>query len=191
MPLLRPSDLARTWNLHVRTVLAYVERGELSGFRTPGGHVRLRADAVRAFAEARGLPVPLAASGPRPDLEIVAALPAATDRALRKALDGTFRVRPAAPPVAALLRAASSPPLVVLLDAAEGRVLDAVAAAAALGGEPATRDVAVLAFGARSARRREELEAAGVRLALGPTDGRGLGVAAVEWLARLRAEGGA
>lgn len=190
MALLRPSDLARRWNLHVRTVLAYVERGELPAFRTPGGHVRLRGDAVRAFAEARGLPVPLAASGPRPELELVASLPPATERALRKALDTAFRLRPPVPPVAALLRAVAAPPRVLLVDVGDGRGLDALAAVEALAQTPTTRDVAVLAFGARSAKRRDELEAAGAREALGPIDGRALGAAAIALLERLVAADG-
>src|SRR5690606_19450022 len=41
MPLLRPSELARVWELHPKTVYAWIKEGKLPAIKTPGSQYRL------------------------------------------------------------------------------------------------------------------------------------------------------
>ena len=59
-PLLRPSHLARFWELHPTTVYTWIREGRLAAVRSPGAQYRLRASDVRAFCEREKLPLPLA-----------------------------------------------------------------------------------------------------------------------------------
>lgn len=56
MPLLRPSELARIWELHPKTVYLWIREGKLRALRTPGAQYRVRADDARAYCEKNHLP---------------------------------------------------------------------------------------------------------------------------------------
>lgn len=65
MALLRPSELARIWELHPKTVYVWIREGKLPAFRTPGAQYRVRTDDARAYCERNNLPpLPRAVTSP-------------------------------------------------------------------------------------------------------------------------------
>jgi excisionase family DNA binding protein len=84
MTLVRPSELARFWGLHPRTVNGWIKSGRLPGLRSPGDHFRLRVEDVRAFCAAEGRPIPPFAQEKEETLLAIGRDPA-LKRALRKA----------------------------------------------------------------------------------------------------------
>lgn len=85
MPLLRPSELARFWDLHPKTVYLWIREGKLPAFRTPGSQYRVRADDARAYCEKNNLPpLPCAVTSPGGTVAAVGK-PGASLRALAKA----------------------------------------------------------------------------------------------------------
>ncbi len=64
MPLLRPSELARMWELHPKTVYLWIREGKLPAIKTPGAQYRVRSDDARAYCEKNGLPMPRAIASP-------------------------------------------------------------------------------------------------------------------------------
>src|SRR5262249_12257591 len=85
MALLRPSELARLWELHPKTVYLWIREGKLPAFRTPGAQYRVRTDDARAYCEKNNLPpLPRAVTSP---VGTGAAIgkPSASMRALAKA----------------------------------------------------------------------------------------------------------
>lgn len=65
MPLLRPSELARIWELNPKTVILWIREGRLPAIRTPGAQYRVRTDDARDYCEKNGLPpLPLAVTSP-------------------------------------------------------------------------------------------------------------------------------
>lgn len=61
--LLRPALVAASWRVTPKTVLAWIQSGELPALRLPSGHFRLRAEEVRTFCQKKGLPLPAALHG--------------------------------------------------------------------------------------------------------------------------------
>ena len=61
MALLRPSELARFWELHPKTVYHWIREGKLPAFRTPGAQYRVRTD--DALGRVDGLEVVLDGTG--------------------------------------------------------------------------------------------------------------------------------
>ncbi len=57
---LTTNQIAQLVGVSERTVANWVDRGHLDAFRTPGGHRRIKPEALRTFLEARGLEVPRA-----------------------------------------------------------------------------------------------------------------------------------
>ena len=55
MPLLRPSELARIWELHPKTVYLWIREGKLPAIKTPGAQYRIRAGDARAYCEKNSL----------------------------------------------------------------------------------------------------------------------------------------
>jgi excisionase family DNA binding protein len=51
-------DIGRMTGTDPTTVHKWIDKGLLRGFRTPGGHRRVTADALKAFLVAHGMPVP-------------------------------------------------------------------------------------------------------------------------------------
>src|SRR5262249_34231305 len=83
--LVRPSDLARHWELHPKTVYLWIKDGRLPAVRTPGDQFRLRVSDVLAFCEPSGLRPPTHLL-PETGRVVVLARPGAAVRALRQAL---------------------------------------------------------------------------------------------------------
>lgn len=85
MPLLRPSELARIWELHPKTVYLWIREGKLPAFRTPGAQYRVRTDDARAYCEKNNLPpLPRAMTSPGGTVAAIGK-PSASLRALAKA----------------------------------------------------------------------------------------------------------
>jgi excisionase family DNA binding protein len=85
MALLRPSELARIWELHPKTVYLWIREGKLPAFRTPGAQYRVRTDDARAYCEKNNLP-PLPRTMTSPGGTVAAiGKPGASLRALSKA----------------------------------------------------------------------------------------------------------
>lgn len=115
--LLRPSELARAWALHPRTVTAWIKEGRLRAVKTPGQHFRVRASDVRAFCERNGLAVPAAATAGEHRVLVVARAPTAA-RSLRRALRAPlWHVEDASQLMEGVARAAATRPHVVVFDA--------------------------------------------------------------------------
>jgi len=86
-PLLRPSALARFWELNPRTLPEWIKAGRLVAIRSPGGHYRVRPSDVRDFCAREGLRVPPFA---REDATrvVLAGIAATGERAVEKAVAG-------------------------------------------------------------------------------------------------------
>jgi excisionase family DNA binding protein len=85
MALLRPSELARLWELHPKTVYLWIREGKLPAFRTPGAQYRVRTDDARAYCEKNNLPpLPRAVTSPGGTVAAIGK-PSASLRALAKA----------------------------------------------------------------------------------------------------------
>jgi excisionase family DNA binding protein len=85
MALLRPSELARLWELHPKTVYLWIREGKLPAFRTPGAQYRVRTDDARAYCEKNNLPpLPKAITSPGGTVAAIGK-PGASLRALAKA----------------------------------------------------------------------------------------------------------
>ena len=84
MALLRPSELARIWELHPKTVYLWIREGKLPAIKTPGAQYRVRTDDARAYCEKNGLPMPRAIANPEGTVALLGkATP--TQRAMAKA----------------------------------------------------------------------------------------------------------
>lgn len=130
MALLRPSELARTWELHPKTVYLWIREGKLPAIKTPGGQYRIRSDDARAYCEKSGLPLPPVIASPAGTVALLGKL-GPTQRALAKACKarGTaVKSWPSA--LEGLLAIASELPDVVAIDAecTELRLVDALRA---------------------------------------------------------------
>jgi excisionase family DNA binding protein len=85
MPLLRPSELARIWELHPKTVYLWIREGKLPALRTPGAQYRVRTDDARAYCEKNDLPpLPRAMTSPGGTVAAIGK-PSASLKALAKA----------------------------------------------------------------------------------------------------------
>lgn len=85
MALLRPSELARIWELHPKTVYLWIREGKLPALRTPGSQYRVRTDDARAYSEKNNLPaLPRTMTSPGGTVAAIGK-PGASLRALAKA----------------------------------------------------------------------------------------------------------
>jgi excisionase family DNA binding protein len=130
MALLRPSELARIWELHPKTVYLWIREGKLPAIKTPGAQYRVRTDDARAYCEKNGLPMPRAIASPAGSVAVLGK-PSASQRALVKACKarGTAVVSwPNA--LEGLLAIASDAPDVVAIDAecTQVKLIDAIRA---------------------------------------------------------------
>ncbi|MDB4944092.1 MAG: hypothetical protein JWP97_3626 [Labilithrix sp.] len=130
MALLRPSELARIWELHPKTVYLWIREGKLPAIKTPGAQYRVRSDDARAYCEKNGLPMPRAIASPAGAVALLGKA-TASSRALVKACKarGTAVVTWSSA-LEGLLAIAVDPPDVVAMDAehAEVKVADVVRA---------------------------------------------------------------
>lgn len=115
MPLLRPSELARAWELHPKTVYLWIREGRLPAIKTPGAQYRVRADDARAYCEEHDLPMPRGLASPGGKVALIGK-PGPAPRALAKAckargaelvtwpsaLDGLLAIASDAPDVVAI-----------------------------------------------------------------------------------------
>ena len=158
-PLVRPSQLARFWELHPQTVHTWIVQGRLPAIRSPGNHFRVRAAEVKAFCERESLPVPPFVAPTLPRV-IVAAAPAAIRRAVARALRPSATVDVLDDPYAAIVAAVSGPTAVLAMGASAGR-FDVTAAVRALKGERATEGIAIVVFGVTARPLGAALDRAG------------------------------
>ena len=130
MALLRPSELARIWELHPKTVYLWIREGKLPAIKTPGAQYRVRSDDARAYCEKNGLPMPRAIASPAGTVAMLGK-PSSAQRALAKACKarGTAVMTwPSA--LEGLLAIACDAPDVVAIDAecADVKLTDAIRA---------------------------------------------------------------
>jgi len=90
MALLRPSELARIWELHPKTVYLWIREGKLPAIKTPGAQYRVRTDDARAYCEQNGLPMPRAIASPAGSVAVLG-------KAVRLAMEKSAEIRKAAP----------------------------------------------------------------------------------------------
>jgi excisionase family DNA binding protein len=162
--LLRPSQLARYWELHPKTVYLWIKAGRLPAVKTPGDQYRVRPEDVPAFCAKNGLPVP---PGLQPSRRRVVVIGADADaqRAMRRVLRGkSVDVTWFASAFDGLVAAAESPPFLVVVD---GAAVDAEAAILALRRARTTRGVPVLAYHLTTAARIAKATRAGAAWAVG------------------------
>jgi excisionase family DNA binding protein len=117
MALLRPSELARLWELHPKTVYSWIREGRLRAIKTPGAQYRVRSDDARAYCEKNNLPMPRDVSSPRGAVAAIGK-PSATQRSLARACKvhgATFATFPGT--LDGLLAVASDVPDVLAIDA--------------------------------------------------------------------------
>jgi hypothetical protein len=162
--LLRPSQLARFWELHPATVHGWIVQGRLLAIRSPGNHFRVRIADVRAFCEREGLPVPPFVAPP-PDRVVVMTASAAVKRALAKGLKGVVALEACGDPFEAVVAVASAPTALLALDL-NALAFDAVAAIRAVKRAPAKPRARVAAFHVETQALATALERAGADRAL-------------------------
>jgi excisionase family DNA binding protein len=151
MALLRPSELARIWELHPKTVNLWIREGKLPALRTPGAQYRVRTDDARAYCEKNNLP-PLPRNMTSPGGTVAAiGKPGASLRALAKACKarGTSFVAWASVLEGLLGVAGEAPPDVLAIDAKceEAKIVDVVRA---LRRTEKTANVAVVVYDAEA-----------------------------------------
>lgn len=152
MALLRPSELARIWELHPKTVYLWIREGKLPALRTPGAQYRIRTDDARIYSEKNNLP-PLPRSVTSPQGTVAAiGKPGASLRALAtacKARGTTFVAWASA--LEGLLGIAAEAPDVLAIDAKceEAKVADVVRA---LRRTEKTANVAVVVYDAEASK---------------------------------------
>ena len=147
MALLRPSELARVWELHPKTVYLWIREGRLPAIKTPGAQYRVRTDDARAYCEKNNLPMPRGVARPAGTVAAIGK-PGAVQRALVKACKarGTAIVTwPSA--LEGLLAVAGEAPDVVAIDArcADVKLPDALRA---LRKNPKTARIPVIVYDA-------------------------------------------
>jgi excisionase family DNA binding protein len=117
MALLRPSELARLWELHPKTVYLWIREGKLPAIKTPGAQYRVRSDDARAYCEKNNLPMPRLLANPGGTVAAVGK-PSPVLRSLAKACKArgtTFLTWPSA--LEGLLAIAGETPDVLVIDA--------------------------------------------------------------------------
>lgn len=147
MALLRPSELARLWELHPKTVYLWIREGKLPAIKTPGAQYRVRSDDARAYCERNGLPMPRALASPAGTVAVIGK-PGPSQRSLARACKarGTSVVVWSSV-LDGLLAIAGEPPDAVAIDAecTDVKVLDLVRA---LKKSPKTAGVPILVYDA-------------------------------------------
>lgn len=174
MPLLRPSELARVWELHPKTVVLWIREGRLPAIKTPGAQYRVREGDVRAYCEKNGLPLPKELARPPTPAGRVAVIgkPSAAFRALSRACKASGALLETWPTaLEALLAIASDVPTVLAIDARScdvglGDALRALRRTAATADVPVVvydataKPASLVRLGATSVFARGEYEAA-------------------------------
>jgi excisionase family DNA binding protein len=157
--LLRLSELARFWELHPRTIQAWIQKGRLVAIRSPGNHFRLRFSDVRAFCEREGMPVPPLLVAPT-KRTILAAPEGPVVRAVTRALKGSVTLDAFRDPYEAVVATANGKTDLLALSAALPR-FDVAAATRALKQATATSALAVVVFDVTTRAQAASFESAG------------------------------
>jgi len=161
--LLRPSELARFWELHPKTVYLWIKAGRLTAVKTPGAQYRVRSADLPAFCERSGLPLPPEIQATTVRVMILGA-GATAQRTMKKVLKGKAVVTAwFASALEGLVAAAESPPSLLVLDASS---VDAEGTVRALRRGKGTRGVPILAFQLPSAARASATLRAGAKWAI-------------------------
>jgi excisionase family DNA binding protein len=148
MALLRPSELARVWELHPKTVYLWIREGRLPAIKTPGAQYRVRTDDARAYCEKNGLPMPKGVASPAGTVAIIGKAGPA-QRALAKACKarGTaVEIWPSA--LEGLLAVAGEEPDLVAIDARAAGDVKLADALRALRKNPKTAKIPVVVYDA-------------------------------------------
>lgn len=162
--LVRPSQLARFWGLHPRTLTTWIREGRLAATRSPGAQYRVRVADVRALCEREELPFPPFLVPPARTAVIIGA-GEAERRGVRRALKSEATVTTFDDAYAGLFAAVRSPPSLVALGAATKQV-DAEAAVRGLRSIEAMAPIPIVVFDIGSAARGAVLERAGATATL-------------------------
>jgi excisionase family DNA binding protein len=184
-PIIRPSELARFWRLHPKTVYTWIRDGRLIATRSPGNQFRVKVTDVRAFCERQNLPLPAFASMPS-ERVIVIGVSEATHRALKRALrPHGVAVECFEEAYRGLFAAVLLPPTLIALDGG-AKGVDADKAVRALRATSATARVPVLVIDVSSAARCVALVRAGATRALARSERAGVAREALAMIARER-----
>jgi excisionase family DNA binding protein len=162
--LLRLSELARFWELHPRTLQAWIHQGRLVAIRSPGNHFRLRVSDVRAFCERERMPVPPSVLPPT-RRAVVATTSDPLLRALARAMKGAVTLETFADPYSAVVAVAARSADLFALSAAFPR-FDAAATIRALKRSTAASTLKIVAFDVTSRAQAASLESAGATVTL-------------------------
>jgi excisionase family DNA binding protein len=153
MALLRPSELARLWQVNPKTVYVWIREGKLPAIRTPGAQYRVRTDDARSYADKNGLTaLPLALTSPGGTVAVIAK-PGPGLRALIKACKARGTALVTWPSMLeGLLGVASEAPDVLAIDARceDVKLADALRA---LKKTKPTKNLAVVVFDASNKPR--------------------------------------
>ncbi len=119
--ILSSHQVAKILQASPSAVIGWFDSGTLVGFRTPGGHRRVKAGELRRFLEAHNMPIPVALAGPSAQALRVHVID--DQEAVIRTLQRNFKhsnyvvdMRSSTSPVEALLQIGSDPPDVILLD---------------------------------------------------------------------------
>jgi excisionase family DNA binding protein len=181
--LVRPSELARFWKVHPRTVNSWIHDGRLVAVRSPGNHYRVRAADVAAFCEKEGLARPPLIE-PALKTVLVIGASAAIKIALRRVARGagaTFEAHDGDDALRVLFAAVIAPPAVLAISDAIKRV-DAGDVTRALRATASTSATTLVIFDVASASRAAELTRAGATRAMLRSQGASLAEAILELL---------
>lgn len=162
----RPSELARFWELHPRTVYTWIKEGRLAAVRTPGNQYRLRVEDVRAFCEKERRPQPTFLASVETSPIYVLGAGAELRRAIQRS------VRPAKSAIVwfdethfGLFAAVIAPPRALVI-AASPASFDGVAVARALRATAPTATVPILFFDVATTAQCTALLGAGATRAI-------------------------
>ena len=162
--LVRPSELARFWQLHPKTVYLWIRNGRLRAVRTPGDHFRLRVEDVRAFCHANKLAMPpFLVPAVKQVLLIGAPASARVVRSALKSSAATVLSHPGA--IDALLAAATSAVSLLVIDAA-GAPFVLEDAVRALRRAKRTERTPIVVYNVPSAAKADAITRAGATLAI-------------------------
>jgi excisionase family DNA binding protein len=157
-------DIGRMTGTDPTTVHKWIDRGLLKGYRTPGGHRRVRGEDLRAFLLSHRMPVPKELGGTDALRVLVADGDAGAARSILrslKRLKPTWEVATATGGVEALLTASRDLPDVLAFDLHLPEV-DGLAVCKHLQNRPETAAVKLLALATRvSAELERKAKSAG------------------------------